>query len=296
MNLDYIETFYWAATFKSTSDAAKKMNIVPQAAAYRISMLERALKQNLIDRQERQFRLTRAGEKFLPEAKRLLEIWHNSQLEHSLQADHAPKLRIGAMESVLHTWLIPWIERLRLDWPAIELELTVETTDGLHELVRRGAIDLVFSAAALHGDNACTRAFPALRMVFVGDRKRYSEDSYTLADLADSGILTFQRGSQPHTQLLYLLRQSQIDSARVHAISSVAAMLRLVMLGFGVATLPEAAVEVLTARGGLVPLCCDTELVELPVNANWRADPGSQSIDSLVESAYSFVEGFDLVG
>jgi DNA-binding transcriptional LysR family regulator len=289
MNLDYIETFYWAATFKSTSDAAKKMNIVPQAAAYRIMMLERSLKQNLVDRQERQFRLTRAGEKFLPEAKRLLELWRSVQSDGGREGAQASKLRIGAMESVLHTWLIPWLEHLRVDLPAIELELTVETTDGLHELVRRGSIDLVFSAGPMTGDHACTRAFPALRMVFVGDRQRHSETSYTLADLAHSGILTFQRGSQPHTQLITLLRQCQIDGARVHAISSVSAMLRLVMLGFGVATLPEAAMEALAVRGSLVPLCCETELVELPVNANWRADPSSQSIDSLVDSAYRFV-------
>jgi hypothetical protein len=35
-------------------------------------------------------------------------------------------LRLGAIESVLHSWLIPMVEKLRNDHEGLELELTVE--------------------------------------------------------------------------------------------------------------------------------------------------------------------------
>jgi DNA-binding transcriptional LysR family regulator len=290
MNLSYVETFYWAATLHSITDAAKKMHIVPQAASQRIRVLERELKTRLIVRKEGQFRLTRMGERFLVDATRLLVIWREIQGELGLSADAARTLRIGAMESVLHAWLIPWIERLRRDWPKVELELTVETTEGLHGLVKRGAIDLVFSADPFHTDGVCTRALSALPMIFVGDRSRHVNDSYVLAELANHGILTFQRGSQPYVRLQELLRQQNIASARVHAISSVSAMLRLVELGFGVATLPLAVIEQLSERQhGLKPLRCDSQLSDLTVYASWRSDPSSTLMDNLVDSASAFI-------
>lgn len=289
MNLDYVETFYWAATFKSTTDAARKMHITPQSAAHRIQVLEQTLRKPLIDRQERVFRLTHAGELFMGEARVLLDIWHRIQGEHGLQADVASTLHIGAMESVLHVWLIPWIKELRRDWPTMKLEITVETTTALHELVRRGSIDLVFCAEPLHAENVCTRAFPSLPMTFVGDRALHEREDYTLAELAGLGILTFQRASQPHAQLMHLLRQQNIETANVHAISSVSAMLRLVELGFGVATLPEASVAELPSHTRLKPLTCDTRLLDLPVNASWRADSRSRAIDTLVNNAHAYV-------
>jgi DNA-binding transcriptional LysR family regulator len=289
MNLDYVATFYWAATFKSITDAAKKMHITPQSASYRITILEQTLKQPLMDRQERVFRLTRAGEKFLSEARRLLDIWQRIQGEHGLHADVPSALHVGAMESVLHVWLIPWLERLRRDWPGIKLEITVETTHALHDLVRRGTIDMVFSAEPLHAESVCTRAFPSLPMIFVGDSTHHTRDAYSLAELAGLGILTFQRSSQPHAQLMHLLRQRQVESANVHAINTVSAMLRLVELGVGVATLPEAAIAELPTHSRLKPLRCDTPLLDLPVNASWRADPSSRVIDELVADAHAFV-------
>jgi DNA-binding transcriptional LysR family regulator len=126
-------------------------------------------------------------------------------------------------------------------------------------------------------------------MIFVGDRALHEREDYTLAELATLGILTFQRTSQPHAQLMHLLRQQKIEPANVHAVSSVSAMLRLVELGFGVATLPEAAIAELPSHTRLKPLGCDTRLVDLPVNASWRADPRSRTIDSLVDGAHAYV-------
>ena len=42
------------------------------------------------------------------------ELWSGGS-EHTL--------RVGVIESVLHSWLIPWVEHLRLEFPALELEL-----------------------------------------------------------------------------------------------------------------------------------------------------------------------------
>jgi DNA-binding transcriptional LysR family regulator len=288
MNLSFVEAFYWVATLKSVSRAAEKLFLTQSAMSARIAVLEEELKTPLLDRRDRHFRLTPAGTRFLADAERLLMLWRDIKTGLGSGTQRAVSLRLGAIESVLHSWLIPWIERLRGEQPGLELELMVEPTPVLLELMRRGAHDLVLAAQPVHAEGVHTRALPSMPMVFVGQRARHKQRKYTLAQLAGEELLTFQRGSQPHVALLDLLRGAGIEAARVHTISSVSAMVRLVAGGFGVATLPHAAIERLAATEGLRPLPCDTELVPLPLHASWRADPTSNVINAIVESAAAF--------
>ena len=134
----FVEAFYWVATLKSITRAAEKLSVTQSAISSRISALEDQLGVMLLDRRDRQFRLTIAGMRFLVHAQRLLELHREVKAEMGSGAEQAVPLRLGAIESVLHSWLIPWIEALRKERPALALELTVETTPMLLEQMRRG--------------------------------------------------------------------------------------------------------------------------------------------------------------
>jgi DNA-binding transcriptional LysR family regulator len=199
-------------------------------------------------------------------------------------------LRLGAIESVLHSWLIPMVEKLRADHPGLELALTVETTPVLLDQIRRGALDLIFAALPASMDGLRNRALPPMEMVFVGNAKLQRRRMYRLADLADLDILTFQRGSQPHVALLDMFRHQQLEPRRVHTISSISAMTQLVEGGFGVATLPLAAAQRLVEHRELKLLRSDVALQPLPVFATYRADPTSAAVETVVKEVFSFIE------
>ena len=103
-------------------------------------------------------------------------------------------------------------------------------------------------------------------------------------------LLTFQRGSYPHVMLLDLLRQSGLEPRRIHTISSISAMVQLVQGGFGIATLPRSAVQRLSAFPHLKQLACDSALQPLPIHASFRADPTSSAIETVVRSAFAYVD------
>jgi DNA-binding transcriptional LysR family regulator len=126
-------------------------------------------------------------------------------------------------------------------------------------------------------------------MVFVGQAQRHTRRRWTLADLcAHDELLTFQRGSLPHVALLDLCRKHGIEAARVHTISSISAMVQLVESGFGVATLPHAAVVRLTHRLALKALNCEAALAPLPIHLSWRDDPASPAAGQVIESVLEF--------
>ena len=211
MNLRFVEAFYWVASLKSVTRAAEKLFLTQSAMSSRIAALEEELGVLLLDRRDKQFRLTVAGLRFFTYAQRLLELQREVKAEMGSGAPQAMTLRLGAIESVLHSWLIPMVEKLRADHPGLELALTVETTPVLLDQVRRGALDLIFAALPASMEGLRNRALPPMEMVFVGNAKLQRRRMYRLADLGELDILTFQRGSQPHVALLDTFRQKQLE-------------------------------------------------------------------------------------
>ncbi len=292
MNLRFVEAFYWVATLQSVSRAAEKLFITQSAMSARIAALEDELGTVLLDRRNKQFRLTFAGQRFLKHAVRLLEMQREIKLEMGGDAPIEVQMRIGAIESVLHSWLIPWVEYLRAQYPELELELSVETTPVLGELVRRGALDIVFTAAPVGADGVRSKAMPAMEMAFLGNARMHKKRMYRMSDFADMELMTFQRGSHPHLALLDQLKAAGVQPKKVHAISSISAMVQLVQGGFGVATLPLAAARRLPDAAGLKILRCESQLAPLPIHANYRFDPSSASAELVLKSAQEFIKAF----
>ena len=291
MNLRFVEAFYWVASLKSISRAADKLFLTQSAMSSRIATLEDELGVLLLDRRDKQFKLTAAGARFLVYAQKLLELQREVKAEMGSGAPLAVSMRIGAIESVLHSWLIPWLEKLRHDQSGLELELTVETTPILMDHIQRGTLDLVFAVLPASADGVRNRALPSMEMAFVGNPALHTKRRYRLDELVEMELLTFQKGSQPHVTLLDLFRQHQLEPKRVHAISSISAMLQLVQGGFGVAMLPRIAVQRLAGVASLKLLSCDAKLQALPIHASYRTDPTSQAVERVVKSALAFVEG-----
>ena len=125
MNLRFVEAFYWVASLKSISRAAEKLFLTQSAMSSRISTLEDELGVQLLDRGDKQFKLTAAGARFLVYADKLLALQREVKSEMGSNQPLAVSMRIGAIESVLHSWLIPWLEKLRTDHPGLELELKI---------------------------------------------------------------------------------------------------------------------------------------------------------------------------
>ncbi len=291
MNLRFVEAFYWVAALKSISRAAEKLYLTQSAMSSRIATLEDELGVLLLDRHDKQFKLTAAGTRFLRYAEKLLALQREVKAEMGSGQAMAVSMRIGAIESVLHSWLIPWLEKLRAEHPGLELELTVETTPILVDQIQRGTLDLVFAVLPAAADGVRNQALPSMDMVFVGHPELHKKRNYRLDELAEMELLTFQKGSQPHVTLLDLFRTRKMEPKKVHAISSISAMVQLVQGGFGVALLPRAAVERLTGFARLKTLTCDAQLQSLPIHASYRTDPTSRTVETVLQSAVAFAGG-----
>lgn len=284
MNLRFVEAYYWVVTLKSVTRAAEKLHLTQSAMSSRIASLEQELGTLLLDRRDKQFRVTIAGQRFFGHAERLLALQRDIKAELGASVREPVLLRLGAFESALHSWLMGWVAELHAAQPGMALELTVETSPVLVDQLLRGTIDLAIAAVPAAGTGVRSVALPSMPMGFVGHVKHHRRRLWTLAELASQDLMTFQRGSQPHVALLDLLHRSRVEPSRIHTVSSISAMAQLVEDGFGVATLPTAVAQRLRARLPLKLLACDATLAPLPVQLSWRMDPSSAAQRPVIDS------------
>lgn len=288
MNLRFVEAFVWVARLRSITRAAEKLFLTQSAVSSRIAALEEELGVPLIDRRDRVFRLTNAGIRFLSYAERFLDLQRDVKRELGAPEQLPLSLRVGGIETVLHTWLIPLVEWLKEKKPHVEFELNIEMTHVLNEQVRRGGLDLIFSAAPAVGQGLVNEALPPMEMIFAGPAAMAGAAELSIDDLRARELLTFQRGSQPHVALLESLRAAGVTDKRVHTVSSISALVKLVESGFGLATLPRAAAAELARRHDIVILGSSLKLPALPLHASYWSYPAAPALDEAIADALAF--------
>ena len=168
MNLRFVEAFYWVVTLRSVTRAAEKLHLTQSAMSSRVASLEEELGTLLLDRRDRQFRVTGAGARFFLHAEKLLALQRDIKAEMGSSGSQPVTLRIGAIESVVHSWLIDWLRDMRTQEPGLALELTVETSPILVDQLRRGTLDLAVAALPASGGELRSQALPAMEMAFAG--------------------------------------------------------------------------------------------------------------------------------
>lgn len=284
MNLRSVESFYWVVMLRSVTRAAEKLHLTQSAMSSRVATLEQELGVPLLDRRDKQFRITPAGQRFFGHAERLLALQREIKAEMGTAAIQPGVLKVGAFESASHSWLMDWVRSVHKAYPVLALELTIETSPVLVDLLARGALDIAIAALPAAGAGLRSLALPSMEMAFAGHAIHHRQRLWTPAQLAALELITFQRGSQPHVALLDLLHRAGVEPLRIHTVSSISAMTQLVEDGLGVATLPAAVLQRLRRRMPLKALKCEIGLAPLPTHLSWRVDPTSMAQKTLVDS------------
>ena len=248
MNTTFLETLVRIAAVGSFRQAAAQLGATQAAVSQRIAALEQELAVRLIERGPRPVRLTAAGERILPVAERMLALEAELKSRARPDAAAAGRVRVGAIESVVHTWLTKLIRRVAERAPAVELDLTVDTARNLRERFYKRDLQLIFQNDPLEargeGDawtqtqtQTLTQPLCRFPMRWIACPGALPARPLSLGDLARIPLITFSARSSPHQQLRALFQAEGLDP-RITCCPSVAGIIKLVLDGFGVAAVP----------------------------------------------------------
>lgn len=283
MNLRFLEAFVWVVRLGSFRAAAERLNLTQAAISSRIATLEDDFGQKLFDRDPRELRLTASGRLLLGYAERMLDLGRDMRSAMNSSQELTGVLRIGVVETVVHTWLPDFLAALRDRHSALEVQLTADSTLRLHDDLRRGHLDIAVQTDAVLHEGISNREIGSMPMGWVGlpEDSRNSNAPLSIGDIVSRPIVTMTRGSQPHRAMLEACRRAGATPKTVHCVGSIAAIIRLMRGGFGIATLPLAAIHGELEAGTLATIPCDVDLGPLRLVVSYREDPTSDAAEGV---------------
>ncbi|WP_419736720.1 LysR family transcriptional regulator [Pseudomonas sp. COR18] len=281
MNLKFLETFVWVARLKSFRLTADKLFTTQAAISSRIAVLESELGVKLFLRDSRGVKLTPEGLKVLDHAERMLDTMQ--ALKHAIEpgSTKVGRLRIGVMDTVIHTWLSPLVAQMTERFPRVEIELVADTALNLAEQLHKGFLDLILQTDPLRQESIRSLELASYPMGWVvASHSLYNREYPSLADVAQERIVTFSKNSRPHQELLALLQAHGVSAPRLNCVNSVSAITRLLRDGFGIGALPLALVSEELARDELTLLALQERPPNLEVVVSWRV--GEELVEEIV--------------
>ncbi len=244
IDLRSLEIFVWIAQLGGFRAAAEKLNTTQPAVSQRIAGLEEQLGVKLFSREARKVALTPEGRAFLTYAERMLRL--RSEMLQSVKGGTAFRgtIRIGVAETLVHTILGRLIERAHAAFPAVSIDVEVDTSRNLRDALVASTIDLAFLLGPV--------SEPRVRNI---DVVRYPlgwvarpgllapGERLTLAHFERHPAITYTRDTRPHIQLRETLHRMGLRQPRIFGTGSLSTIVRMCRDGIGLALIPPAVIR-----------------------------------------------------
>jgi DNA-binding transcriptional LysR family regulator len=236
----FLQSFVLVAESGSMAEAARRQGVTPAAVAQQIRALERELGASLVARSGRTVLPTPAGHRLLERAGELLR--EVGSLQTLVRDDVvAGELRLGAINTALHTMLPRILGRLARAHPAVTVFIQSGLTHQLYEGVRKGELD---AAVCLHPEFALSKSlgWELLReepLVVLAAHSQSHRDPLEL--LRHEPFVRYDRSLGGGKQADRYLRRHGIAPAERFELSSLLAIAMMVGEGLGVSLVPDIA-------------------------------------------------------
>lgn len=142
MRLEQLQAFLAVAEADSFQKAAQQCSVTQSTISRQIQALEAEVGTALFHRAG-QAKLTLAGERLLPRARRICQEWQMGVVEiEELVAGKQTELCIAAIHSMCSHYLPPVLQQFCQDYPHVQLRVTSLGSDRALKVLKDGLVDL----------------------------------------------------------------------------------------------------------------------------------------------------------
>jgi DNA-binding transcriptional LysR family regulator len=142
MRLEQLQAFLAVAETGSFQQATQQCKVTQSTISRQIQGLETELGLPLFHRTS-QAKLTLAGERFLPRARKICQEWQNATSELTeLLAGKQQELCVAAIHSVSAQYLPPVLQQFCQDYPTVQLRVTALGSDRALKVLKDGLVDV----------------------------------------------------------------------------------------------------------------------------------------------------------
>ncbi|MFE5712759.1 LysR family transcriptional regulator [Streptomyces sp. NPDC056501] len=254
MELRLLVAFEKVADVLSFTRAAADLGYAQSSVTGQIRSLESSLGVELFERLGSRIRLTEAGERLLPYARRMTELAEEARTAVATAAEPTGTIAVGTMESLTSYRLPPLLEYFHHRYPKVRLTLRPTLGDATRQALRQGTYDVGFlmePGTEHEGLESEVLAPEPLVLVAGPGHPLAGRTGLTSADLAAARLV----GTEPGCPYRDLFEEELREWAPPFMeFGTIEATKRGVTSGLGVALLPRVTVAEELASGTLVAL------------------------------------------
>ena len=269
MELRHLQYFVTVASTGGFGRAARSLHVSQSAISEQVRDLEEEVGAALIDRTQRQIRLTAEGQLFLEGARATLEAAEQAvqSVRRSLNGEEG-KLTIGFFVGGNGRYFPRLIRAFRQQYPRVKVSLLEMVPADQWVAIQNGTLDIGFTRPITRpASNVRTEKFYTERLYVTlpKEHRLAKRKEIAVAELKDERFVMSERPTSPVVaDRIYALCNEAGFSPQVSAVASVSSgVIALVEAGEGIAILPEGSRFLGSSEVVFVPLSGAAARVDL---------------------------------
>ena len=245
MQIENFKIFADLVETKSFSKSAKLNGITQSAVSQQARAMERHFKTLLIDRSQKQFQLTREGQRVYESAKEILHTYEKllSELQE-MKKVISGTIRISTIYSIGLHELPPYIKKFLHDYPSVNVRVEYRRSNLVYEDILHNSVDFGLVAFPVkqrqievlpfRNDHLVLIAHPNHPLARVGELE--------LKQLASQRFIGFDPDIPTRKAVDQIFRDNKLEIEPVMEFDNIETVKRAVEIDHGVAIVPQATV------------------------------------------------------
>ncbi len=256
MHIETLKIFCDLVDLESFSLAAERNFITQSAVSQQIKTLEERFKRKLLERirGRREVKLTPAGEVFYRESENVLAAYeHLNESLRGVVGKIGGTVKVATVYSIGLHELPPKVREFMTKFPSAKIDLEYSRTSRIIRDVLSGGAELGVLALPEPRRGLTITPMPDNRLVLIAppghkfaDRKKLK-----VTDLHGQDFVHFERDAPTRKALDKIFRANGVEVNKVAEFDNIETIKRAVEVGFGLAIVPEHAVNEARVAGTL---------------------------------------------
>ena len=257
MQIENLKIFADLVETKSFSKSAKLNNLTQSAVSQQARAMERHFKVLLIDRSQKQFQLTREGQRVYESAKEMLHTYEMllSELQE-MKKVISGTIRISTIYSIGLHELPPYIKRFLHDYPSVNVRVEYRRSNLVYEDILHNSVDFGLVAFPVKVRQVETVPFHNDRLVLIThpEHPLAKKGEVNVADLAGQRFIGFDPDIPTRKAIDQIFRENRLELDPVMEFDNIETVKRAVEIDHGIAIVPQATVVQEAKQGTLAVL------------------------------------------
>ncbi|MBM3865140.1 MAG: LysR family transcriptional regulator [Verrucomicrobia bacterium] len=259
MQLENFKIFADLVETRSFSKSAKLNGITQSAVSQQARAMERHFKTLLIDRSQKQFQLTREGQRVYEAAKEILHNYDKLQSElQEMKKVISGTIRISTIYSIGLHELPPFIKRFLHDFPSVNVRVEYRRSNLVYEDLLHNSVDFGLVAFPVKQRQIEILPFRDDQLVLITHPQHAlaRRAKVEVKDLAGQRFIGFDPDIPTRKAVDAIFRDHRLELEPVMEFDNIETVKRAVEIDHGVAVVPLATVAQEQKQGTLavVPL------------------------------------------